>query len=190
MGETGREEAQLSAKVRPEKWRETVNAHLDEANGLAWELRDTERPETRFRDANKIAADYLSAAHRVFAVTKTVAKAGSEWPWHEKWKEDRLSPEERDLWKKMNRLRANREHGEGAAIIQEPVLVGPSMNAAQQANGLVLGLTPAQMSGGIYKFTARFGPFKDKPGGDIAYQHLSLCRRFADDFERDHALPK
>ena len=74
------------------------------------------------------------------------------------------------------------QHGDGAVVVPVEipvVLENMSSNTGLIASGV--GHQPTASKRGV-----RFEPYPDKPASEFCTAYLQLCRRFVDDFLRDH----
>lgn len=177
----------MSATVRPEKFREAVNAKLADAVQYVYELGQAEQPElNRYHDADNIIVNFLHAARGVYPVTETCAGMAfkSKWPWRDAW-QARLTDAERDLWRQMRTERVAQEHGEGVELISNWIPITRGSGAQDFTNYAVLGIPRPER--GPAKGGFRFAAYPDRLASEVARDYLALCQRFVDDFERDHA---
>jgi hypothetical protein len=179
----------MTVTVRPKKWRETVNEKLGEARQSVYELTEADKPEfNRYSDARRIAKDCVGAARGVYTVTETLVRLNYKpWPWRDAW-EGRLTAPELELWRSMRDVRTETLHGEGGGLFQHMIQItrGPERSTVSP-NYVALGPMPAAEEANPRKGGVRFYAYPDRPASEIAHEYVTLCQRFADDFERDHA---
>jgi hypothetical protein len=84
----------------------------------------------------------------------------------------------------MRSERVAQEHGEGAGLTQIMIPITRGQMPQDFTNYALLRIPrPPGPSKGGFRFTA----YPDRPASEICRDYLALCRRFADDFERDHS---
>ena len=178
----------MSVTVRPRKWRATVNERLGDALQSVYELTEADKPEfNRYSDARKIAKECVGAARGVYTVTETLVRRNYKpWPWRDDW-ESRLTAPELALWRNMRTVRTEAQHGEGGGLVQHMIKVTRGPGASTIPEHVVLGLVPRAEGTNPHKGGVRFSEYPDQPASQIAREYVTLCQRFADDFERDHA---
>jgi hypothetical protein len=179
----------MIARVRHGKWRGTVNERLGEALQSVYELTEADKPEfNHYSDARKIAKECVGAARGVYMVTETLVRLNYKpWPWRDAW-ESRLTAPELALWRNMRTVRTETQHGEGGGLVQHMIKVtrGPGASTISP-NYVVLGLVPPAEGTNPHKGGVRFAEYPDRSASEMAREYVTLCQRFADDFERDHA---
>ena len=75
------------------------------------------------------------------------------------------------------------EHGHGADLVSVAIPIALEwMPTNTVLLGLGIGDQPTASKGGV-----RFSAYPDKPASEVCAAYLQLCRRFVDDFLRDHA---
>jgi hypothetical protein len=129
---------------------------------------------------------FVRLARGVYPVVKTF---GKDWlpgnrcrVWHAKW-ESGLTDAEQTLWRHVQELRDIDEHGEGAPLL--PVSIPVAVDDCVPTNAALLGLGASHQPTAS-KVGAGFSPYLDKSASEVCAQYLQLCRRFVDDFLRDH----
>jgi hypothetical protein len=179
----------VNVTVRPRKWRETVNEKLGEALQSVYELTEADKPEfNRYSDARRIARECVGAARGVYMVTETLVGLNYKpWPWRNAWEHGLTAPE-LALWTNMRDVRTQTQHGEGGGLDQYMIQItrGPGASTIS-VNYVALGLVPPAEGTNPRKGGVRFSAYPDRPASEMASEYVTLCRRFADDFERDHA---
>ena len=179
----------MKVTVRPKKWRETVDERLGEALQSVYELTEADKPEfNRYSEARKIAKECVGAARGVYMVTETLVRLNYKpWPWRDAW-EDRLTAAELALWRNMRQVRTETRHGEGGGLVQHMIKVTRELGASTVSpNNVVLGLVPPAEGTNPHKGGVRFEAYPDRLASDVAREYVTLCQKFADDFEGDHA---
>jgi len=77
------------------------------------------------------------------------------------------------------------EHGDEAALIN--VFIPITLDHSHiEHNVLVLRLAASGFKSSAAKGGIRFQAYADKPASEVCAAYLQLCRRFVDDFLRDH----
>lgn len=154
-----------------------------------YELTEADKPEfNRHHEARRITRECVGAARGVYMVTETLVGLNyKSWPWRVNW-EDQLTADELALWRNMRAVRTETQHGEGGGINQHMIQIIRGSNASvESVNSTALGFLPPAEATNARKGAVRFTAYPDRPASEVAREFVTLCQRFADDFERDHA---
>src|ERR1700722_8573989 len=147
-----------------------VQGKIADANMALIELRRLDSPWTQ-----DVSKDYRAALQACMeparGVVLTIQTFGEEalgrrafWDWVEQW-ERSLSPAELAIWELITEARDWQTHGAGPELIEVPIRLDPSTSRS----------------------VARFKAQANRPASDACNEYVELVRRFAADFQRNHA---
>jgi hypothetical protein len=173
--------------VAPSELARTLHTKLDAAKLKLLDVQKAEQPRGGGSESHRdLVMQFVRSARGVYPVAKTFGKdwlPGNRFKvWRDKW-EDGLAAAEQTLWHHVQKLRDIDEHGEGAPLI--PVAIPVALDDCVPTNAALLGLGPGHQPTAS-KIGAGFSPYPNKPASEVCAEYLQLCRRFVDDFLRDH----
>lgn len=178
----------MAAKVSAEKLENVLRAKLAAARVALHNLREAELPEmNRHWDPAQYIVNFLHAARGVCPVVETFIGQNPYRAWVAIWERSKLTPAERELWRRIREARVDQEHGEGAALIPFSIEVTRGNQIQAYRNAVLLGVDPTGnkcSKGGV-----RFSVYPDEPASHVCERYYALALRFVDDFLSDHASP-
>jgi hypothetical protein len=177
----------LRATVAPSELTHALRTKLGAATLTLVEVQKAEQPHAGGSESHRnLVMQFVRSARGVYPVAKTF---GRDWlpgnrfkVWRDKW-ERALTDAEQTLWHHVQELRDIDEHGEGTALI--PVAIPVAHDDCVPTNAALLGLGPGRQPTAS-KIGAGFSPYPGKPASEVCAEYLQLCRRFVNDFLRDH----
>jgi hypothetical protein len=175
------------AIVAPSELARTLHTTLDAAKLKLLDVQKAEQPCGGGSESHRyLVMQFVRSARGVYPVAKTF---GRDWlpgnrfkVWRDKW-EDGLTDAEQTLWHHVQELRDIDEHGEGAPLT--PVAIPVALDDCVPTNAALPGLGPAHQPAAS-KIGAGFSPYPGKAASEVCSEYLQLCRRFVEDFLRDH----
>jgi hypothetical protein len=173
--------------VSPAELARTLHTKLDAAKLKLLDVQKAEQPRGGGIESHRdLVMQFVRSARGVYPVAKTFGKdwlPGNRFKvWRDKW-EDGLTDAEQMLWNHVQELRDIDENGEGAPLV--PVAIPAALDKCLPTNAALLGLGPGNQPTAS-KIGAGFSPYPGKPASEVCAEYLQLCRRFVNDFLRDH----
>jgi len=171
--------------VAPSELARTLHIKLDAAKLKLLDVQRAEQPRGGGSESHRdLVMQFVRSARGVYPVAKTFGKDWLPGNRFKVWREGGLTDAEQTLWHYVQELRDIDEHGEGAPLV--PVAIPVVLDDCEPTNAKLPGTRPGHQPTVVSKIGSGFSPYPTRPASEVCAEYLQLCRRFVDDFLRDH----